>query len=103
MSSQHYLDFNKIYSAIPPVNDELSFYLPCKKALYARAVEIDGSIYELWSPNSNTIEYYPGSPLKEPLTSYDASYIFHDGRLGPHDWSLHPQHSIPLIRGWGSA
>jgi hypothetical protein len=95
MSSQNYLEFNKIYNTIPPVNDHLSFYLPCKKALYACAVEIHGDIYELWSPNANVTEYYPGSPLKEPLASYDASYHYHDGRLGPHHWSLHPQHFYP--------
>jgi len=44
------------------------------------------------SPNSDNIDYYPGTPLKEPVVLYGATSRYHDGRLGPHDWTLHPQH-----------
>ena len=87
-----FLDITCVYREVPDVYDDLSFYVPCQSPIHIRGVEIRGTTYELWSPNSDRIDYYPGAPLKEPVDSFDATSRYHDGRLGPHDWSLHPQH-----------
>jgi len=87
-----FLDITRVYREVPDVYDDLSFYVPCEQPLRVRGVEIRGTTYELWSPNSDAIDYYPGAPLKEPVDSFDATSRYQDGRLGPHDWTLHPQH-----------
>jgi hypothetical protein len=81
-----------VSTEVPDVYDDLSFYVPCEHPTRYRGVEIRGATYELWSPNSDGIDYYPGAPLKEPVDSFDATSRYHDGRLGLHDWTLHPQH-----------
>jgi hypothetical protein len=87
-----FLDITRVYKEVPDVYDDLSFYVPCQTPIHIRCVEIRDTTYELWSPNSDRIDYYPGAPLKEPVDSFDATSCYHDGRLGPHDWTLHPQH-----------
>ncbi|KAG2014976.1 hypothetical protein CC2G_008291 [Coprinopsis cinerea AmutBmut pab1-1] len=50
------------------------------------------TFYLLWSPNSPSHEFYPGyiRVLPSPYDGRESRYI--DGRTGPDDWSLHPQH-----------
>lgn len=86
------LDIARTYSEPPEVYDGLSFYVPQIKPLYQGSVQIADAIYEVWSPNSTTIDYYPGAPLAGPLHAQLRKPCYHDGRLGPHDWTLHPQH-----------
>jgi len=87
-----FLDITRVYREVPGVYDGLSLYVPCENPIRVRGVEIRGTTYEVWSPNSDSIGYYPGAPLKEPVVSYGATSRYHDGRLGPHDRALHPQH-----------
>lgn len=90
--SKLFLDIKHVYNEVPEVYDELSFYVPCEKVLHVRGAQIGDKTYKLWSPNSESIDYYPGAPLKGLLVSYDTTSCYPDGKLGPHDWSLHPQH-----------
>ena len=98
------IDITRVYQEPPPeVYDGLSFYIPCEKPLCCRAIEIGGNIYEVWSPNCTTLDFYPGTPLKESesLTWNILSPGYPDGRLGPKDWTIHPQHFSEKHPWWG--
>jgi hypothetical protein len=89
-------DITQVYQEHPVVYDGLSFYVPATEPVYRRMVKIKDTFYELWSPNCDKVDFYPGAPLSEVIPSYHYPpdhYI--DGRLGPRDWSLHPQHFNP--------
>ena len=90
------LDLNRIYGEGQTVYDGLSFRVPSIHPVYSRGVTIRDLSYEVWSPNSEKVDYYPGTPAeKEQLQSYYPSVNYFDGCLGPQDWSLHPQHFYP--------
>ena len=90
--TQPCLDIERIYAEPRGVNDELSFYIPSDHPQSSRAVKGGDSLYELWSPNCSTTDYYSGAPGQLALASDTVPLPFADGRLGPQDWSLHPQH-----------
>ncbi|KAF8643267.1 hypothetical protein AX16_009151 [Volvariella volvacea WC 439] len=94
------------YSYHPHIYDELAFRIPFA-ALSSRFVKIapppDGGeshasgnrtgIYELWSPNCTTHQFYPGyAPRPLPANHRDDVVSFYDGHMGPGDWTLYPQH-----------
>lgn len=73
------------------------YHISCQSSIFHwqhSASRVD-RFYELWSPNANYHEFYPGSPLDNDhiiAASHQSDFAFPDGRLGPYDWSLHPQH-----------
>lgn len=90
--TQPCLDIEQIYHQPRGVNDELSFFIPSDHPRSSRTVKVQDSLYELWSPNCSTTDYYSGAPGQLALASETIPLPFADGRLGPQDWSLHPQH-----------
>lgn len=69
---------------------------PCFSLILGHASD---NWYELWSPNSDRVDFYPGtSPEDEVLPAWSQD-SFADGRIGPHDWSLHPQH-FTVVAPW---
>lgn len=75
----------------------MRYHISCQSSIFHwqhSASRVD-RFYELWSPNANYHEFYPGSPLDNDhiiAASHQSDFAFPDGRLGPYDWSLHPQH-----------
>jgi hypothetical protein len=49
--------------------------------------------YQIWSPNATVHDIYPGTLIEPIPTRTQSSFV--DSRLGPSDWSLHPQHFSP--------
>lgn len=83
------LDFHQVYAAPPVVFDTLgSLPFPPVKS---RVVRIDNDFFELWSPNTTQKQYYPGRG-EIPSARQRLNPGYPDGRLGPRDWTLHPQH-----------
>ncbi|KAH6866186.1 hypothetical protein BKA70DRAFT_1243973 [Coprinopsis sp. MPI-PUGE-AT-0042] len=98
-----YLPVNHIpvYRAPPHAYTGLAFTIMGGEVKVTRTVRVErnGEVeyYELWSPNATTHQYYPGVMLG-PISARDR-FSFVDGRSGPSDWSLHPQHFDPK-RPW---
>ena len=89
-------DITQVYQELPTVYDMLSFYVPVTEPACRRTVKIADTFYEVWSPNCDKVDFYPGAPLTNVLSSWHSPpYRYIDGRLGPRDWSLHPQHFNP--------
>lgn len=87
------LNIQEIYEELRPVYDGLSFFIP-GPSRRSRTVRLGDVWFELWSPNTSKMEFYPGWGTEE--SAYSASHLtnptFPDGRIGPYDWTLHPQH-----------
>jgi hypothetical protein len=95
-SSTHLMDITRVYQEPPVVYDQLAFYVPTTEPTCSRTVQIEDTFYEVWSPNCDKVDFYPGAPLNTVLPSYHTPpFHYIDGRLGPRDWTLHPQHFNP--------
>lgn len=85
------------YLAMPSIYDAMHFFLPpfCVRSL--RLVKINDRRWELWSPNSERLEFYPGLrsmelDLENPM---DKGLMRCDGHLGRFDPTVSPQHFDP--------
>ncbi len=70
--------------------------IPGTSPKVARDVSIAGRRFELWSPNSRRLPFYPG--IKTPgvdLEDLSQGKKSYDGHLGPLDPTYHPQHYQP--------
>ncbi|KAF4588085.1 hypothetical protein EYR38_010050 [Pleurotus pulmonarius] len=70
--------------------------LPGISPKVARDITIAGRRFELWSPNSRRLPFYPG--IKAPgvdLEDLAQGKKRYDGHLGPLDPTYHPQHYQP--------
>jgi hypothetical protein len=84
---------SRLYRDLPEIYDGLSFIIPCTKPLKQRMIEMEGVLYEVWSPNSTTSDFYPGALREdEPPEAHKILDYYPDGRHGPKDFSFHPQH-----------
>jgi hypothetical protein len=90
-------DLKHVYSQPPEVDDEITFYIPSSQPAISRTIQLNNAFYEVWSPNSSNMDFYPGKPVERK----DLSYNFADGRIGPNDWSIHPQPFSSATPWWG--
>ena len=81
------------YDAFPYIDDGLSFDLPYFSSYAGRLVEIEGRVWELWSPNSSRLPFFPGErDLDCPLLVNPLSRNRRcDGHLGRFDFTVSPQ------------
>ncbi|KAF8984033.1 hypothetical protein BDQ17DRAFT_1437171 [Cyathus striatus] len=90
-----YLDVSAVYPHPPTAFDGLNFLIPYP-AVSSReiVIRVNGNLlrFEAWSPNASYTDFYPGTAKHLPRASEIMQPSFPDGRLGPYDWSLHPQH-----------
>ncbi|KAF8997732.1 hypothetical protein BDQ17DRAFT_844356 [Cyathus striatus] len=90
-----HIDVSTVYSHLPTVFDGLSFYFSCS-AITSKNIKFETKSgdywFQVWSPNAKTMDFYPGYTKHLPSAFEIKEPSFPDGRLGPHDWSLHPQH-----------
>ncbi|KAF9542451.1 hypothetical protein CPC08DRAFT_802033 [Agrocybe pediades] len=82
------------YVLPPTVVDAMLFYLPRFSLCSHRVVESFQRSWELWSPNSSRVAYYPGA--REMFArfgrSLHASMRRYDGHEGRFDPTISPQH-----------
>jgi hypothetical protein len=81
------------YDHLPLVNDTLRFDLPRFRQHSGRLVAVGQRVWELWSPNSAQVAFYPGVPptnfqLSPPSDERQRRY---DGHLGRYDYTVSPQ------------
>ncbi|KAF8176555.1 hypothetical protein BJ912DRAFT_1063872 [Pholiota molesta] len=85
------------YACVPVLYDALSYWLPPFNLASSRIVAVGKRMWELWSPNSSTLAYYPG--LKGPEFNLgvesEEQYRRCDGHLGRFDPTISPQILIP--------
>lgn len=88
-----------------PVPFLSKFIIPGDKPKVARDVTLAGRRFEIWSPNSRRLPFYPG--IKAPgvdLEDLAKGKKRYDGHLGPLDPTYHPQHYqsrrpyLPFVR-----
>ncbi|KAF8658391.1 hypothetical protein AX16_002000 [Volvariella volvacea WC 439] len=87
------------YSYHPFVYDELDFHIPAPHRS-TRCVRTPDGYFELWSPNSEMRQLYPGYGPLLPACHTNDTIQFYDGHMGPRDWSLYLQHfhsTLPWI------
>ena len=80
------------YASLPTVDDALAYVLPPFSLASRRLVQVGQRLWELWSPNSDRVEYYPGVP--EPDFSFeeeDSRNRRADGHCGRFDPTVTPQ------------
>ncbi|KAJ7803925.1 hypothetical protein B0H13DRAFT_2388707 [Mycena leptocephala] len=82
------------YGDAPLVDDGFVWKLPKGGRYFGREVELDGRRYEIWSPNSLQIPYYPGvRPRASKLLPSSAKEQRRvDGQLGRFDPTISPQY-----------
>jgi hypothetical protein len=81
------------YDHLPVVDDTLGFNLPRFRQHSGRLVAAGSRVWELWSPNSSQVAFYPGVPppnLQLCIPS-DERQRRYDGHLGRFDSTLFPQ------------
>jgi hypothetical protein len=81
------------FEEIPRVLSSLTYYLPNFTLCHRRDVEIADERWELWSPNSSRVAYFPGTidhKFLEQVKDYPASRRF-DGSLGRFEFTRFPQ------------
>ena len=91
------LDLKYFYCQPAEVDDDIAFYIPSSHPGISRTIRLNNDFYEVWSPNSNAMDFYPG----KPLVRKDLPYAFADGRMGPNDWTIHPQPFSSATPWWG--
>jgi hypothetical protein len=74
----------------------LSFGLPKFTLRHCRDVKMRDKTWELWSPNSERVAFYPGimDPQFPKRVVEDRSYHRFDGSLGRFDFTVVPQHFL---------
>ena len=81
------------YDQLPLIDDSLSFKFPRFRQHSGRLVAVGRRVWELWSPNSSQISFYPGVPppnLQLTCPPEETQRRF-DGHLGPYDYTVSPQ------------
>ena len=92
------LDIKHFYHQPVEVDDDIAFYIPSSYPAISRTIQLNNNVfYEVWSPNSSVMDLYPGKPSERK----DLPYAFADGRMGPNDWSIHPQPFSSATPWWG--
>jgi hypothetical protein len=81
------------YDHLPLVDDTLRFKLPRFRQHSGRLVASGRHVWELWSPNSSQVAFYPGvSPTDFQLSCCsDEMQRRYDGHLGRYDPTVSPQ------------
>jgi hypothetical protein len=80
------MDITQVYQEPPVVYDQLSFYVPVMEPANRHTVKIEDTFHEVWSPNCDKVDFYPGAPLTEVLPAYHyPPFHFIDRRLGTRD------------------
>ena len=81
------------YDHLPLVDDSLSFNLPRFRQHSGQLVAVGHRIWELWSPNSAQVAFYPGVPPTnfQLCLPSDETQRRYDGHLGRHDYTVSPQ------------
>lgn len=84
------------WDSLPVVHDGLDFFIPPQSLANLRHIAIGNRRWEIWSPNSSTIAYYPGLPPSNYTwrSDSDPSQRRIDGSLGRFDYTLCPQHYV---------
>lgn len=80
------------YASLPTVDDALSYMLPPFQLASRRIVQIGQRFWELWSPNSARVEFYPGTAISGfPLEHQLPQLRRADGHQGRFDPTINPQ------------
>lgn len=82
---------------IPRVTSGLTYYLPKFSLCHRRDVQIEDKRWELWSPNSPRIAYFPGKmdPKFPQEVAKDPACRRFDGSLGRFEFTRFPQQFDP--------
>ena len=81
------------YDHLPIVDDTLPFNLPRFRQHSGRLVAVGHRVWELWSPNSAQVAFYPGVPPTnlQLIPPPDERQRRYDGHLGRYDYTVSPQ------------
>lgn len=89
------------YHCVPTTHDGMDFYLPEFNLAARRVVRIKDRMWEIWSPNSTTHAYYPGTRDDSVLLGAGLPKNLRrgDGHMGRFDYTVVPQH-FDVERPW---
>lgn len=80
------------YASLPTVDDALSYVLPPFELASHRIVQIGHRLWELWSPNSSRVEFYPGTAISGFPFEHELHQLRRaDGHRGRFDPTINPQ------------